>query len=159
MLVISGNASHNTNGRRFFVNGTAGGTSAWFNDSDIRLKTNIVTLTSALSKVMMLRGVSFDWIDTQNFDSERHIGFIAQEVKDVLPEVVAGSDNSRYSMQYAPITALLVEAIKEQQAEIDGLNAELQKVRDENTYLSKVKEELESLKERISAIESLSSNK
>ncbi|MFN8209276.1 MAG: tail fiber domain-containing protein, partial [Bacteroidales bacterium] len=58
----------------------------------------------------------------------RQVGFIAQEVEKVLPEVV---DNSQghYSMQYAPVTALLVEALKEQQKMIEELKAEVEKLK------------------------------
>ncbi|MBC7125536.1 MAG: tail fiber domain-containing protein, partial [Bacteroidales bacterium] len=110
-IVINGSSIHNTNGRTFFSNGPAGGTTAWYNDSDVSLKTEINTISNAISKVMSLRGVNFKWRD--NREQGVRIGFIAQEVVKVLPEVV--DVGKLYSMQYAPITALLVEAIKEQQ--------------------------------------------
>ena len=59
---------------------------------------------------MNLRGVSFDWQDPEM--EGRQIGFIAQETMDVIPEVVSGTEQMNYSMQYGPITAVLVEAVK-----------------------------------------------
>ncbi|MBE0535994.1 MAG: tail fiber domain-containing protein [Phycisphaerae bacterium] len=111
--------------RKLFVNGTAGGTSAWFNDSDARLKKDIVTIDGALEKVGKLRGVQFEWKDTQHHAEGKQIGFIAQETVGVVPEVVDIQDGN-YAMQYAPLTALLVEAVKEQQKQIEALQAEIE---------------------------------
>lgn len=106
--------------RKLSVNGDAGGNGPWNNDSDERLKTNITTITNALEKILALRGVQFEWKETVNHDEGVRIGFIGQETKEVLPEVVTVR-NGYYSMQYAPITAVLVEGIKELKAENDRL--------------------------------------
>jgi trimeric autotransporter adhesin len=128
-MVVSGNSSSNPNNFTFFANGTAGGKFDWNVASDSRLKTNVTSLGNALSTVMALRGVSYEWNNKEEFDSNTHIGFIAQEVREILPEVVTGSEETRYSMTYAPITALLVEAIKEQQEIINSYKQELQSLR------------------------------
>ena len=112
--------------RKLYVNGDAGGTGVWHNDSDRRLKRNIETIPSALDKVNKLRGVNFEWIDTENHSSGVKMGFIAQEAKEIIPEVVS-KNGEYYSMQYASITALLVEAVKEQNKEFRTQNAELKK--------------------------------
>lgn len=125
----------------FYVNGSAGGNSDWNSTSDMRLKTNILDIANALDKVLKLKGVYFSWKDTKTYDGKQHIGFLAQDVEKVLPEVVNGANDS-YTMQYAPITALLVEAIKEQQNTID----ELQK---KNTALEQKMTEMESLKSEV----------
>ena len=109
--------------RTFYVNGDAGGTTAWYNDSDERLKKNITTIEEPLEKVQKLRGVQFEWKNTENHPEGRQLGFIAQEAVDVIPEVVE-KKGEYYSMQYAPVTALLVEAIKELKAENEVLKAE-----------------------------------
>ena len=83
------------------------------NTSDIRLKHNIKTLTNALDKVKQLRGVSYDWIDE---DGPSRIGFIAQEVESIIPELTFVNNNSpeKYmGVHYENTVALLVEAIKE----------------------------------------------
>jgi len=107
------NGKYNPNNRRFFVNGPAGGSSAWYNDSDERLKRDIISIPDALNKVLNLRGVNFYWKDPQEGMGSLQMGFIGQEAEKVIPEVVT-ADSDHYSMQYAPITALLVEAMKEQ---------------------------------------------
>jgi hypothetical protein len=88
-----------------------------------------------LQKVLALRGVNFDWktneFPTRSFSENRSLGFIAQEVEKVLPEVVQTEKNAEgyKSVQYDKIVALLVEAIKDQQKQIDSLKAELKKQR------------------------------
>ena len=64
------------------------------------------------------------------------MGFIAQEAMDVIPEVVKG-DREQYSMQYAPITALLVEAMKEQQKMIEEQKAMIEKLQERIERLEK----------------------
>jgi len=102
------------------VTGTA--SAANFNTtSDATLKTNVETLTGSLDAVKSLRGVSFDWLENGNSE----IGVIAQEVEAVLPDVVSTNDEGIKSVKYGNMVALLIEAMKEQQAQIDELKAKL----------------------------------
>ncbi len=102
------------------VNGTVSATN--FNTtSDATLKTNVETLTGSLDAVKSLRGVSFDWIENGNSE----VGVIAQEVEAVLPDVVSTNDQGIKSVKYGNMVALLIEAMKEQQAQIDELKAKL----------------------------------
>ena len=87
--------------------------------SDATLKTNVETLTGSLDAVKAMRGVSFDWLDSGNSE----IGVIAQEVEAVIPDVVSTNDQGIKSVKYGNIVAVLIEAIKEQQAQIDELKA------------------------------------
>ena len=127
-MVINGNSSNNPNNRSFFVNGTAGGSSSWNVDSDARMKKNINSITDALEKVIRLRGVNFEWDDSINEESGIKMGFIAQEAVNIVPEVVT-YNNDHYSMQYAPITALLVEAMKKQQQQIEQQGKEINELK------------------------------
>ncbi|MCD4697368.1 MAG: tail fiber domain-containing protein, partial [Bacteroidales bacterium] len=127
-LVINGNEANNPNDRTLFVNGEAGGTTVWYNNSDKRLKKNITTISSSLEKVLQLRGVNFEWKNTERYSEGSQMGFIAQEVQEVIPEVVDENDG-HYTMQYSPITALLVEAVKEQQEMIEELRKEIDKLK------------------------------
>jgi sugar lactone lactonase YvrE len=88
--------------------------------SDARIKTNISTIDSPLEKVMRMRGVYYNHIHDSN---TRHVGVIAQEVEEVLPEVVFTdtSENNNKSVAYGNIVALLIEAVKSQQSTIDSL--------------------------------------
>jgi hypothetical protein len=95
--------------------------------SDARFKTNIIPIENPLQKVMQLRGVTFDWktkeFPNRTFSEKRSLGFIAQEVEQVVPEVVQTEKSSEgyKSVQYDKVVALLVEAIKEQQQQIEQL--------------------------------------
>jgi hypothetical protein len=90
--------------------------------SDARVKTNIKTIDNALSKVLALRGVTYNRTDLE--DKSEQIGVIAQEIKEVLPQVVQETDG-RYSVAYGNIVGVLIEAIKEQQAQIEELKSRL----------------------------------
>jgi hypothetical protein len=90
---------------------TAGGDITAF--SDERLKTDVKTIDDALDKVMNMRGVSY------TKSAEKGIGVIAQEIEKVLPEVV--TDGEYKSVAYGNIVGVLIEAIKEQQKQIDEL--------------------------------------
>ncbi|MBU8891428.1 MAG: tail fiber domain-containing protein, partial [Bacteroidales bacterium] len=125
-VVINGVAGDNPLDYTFYVNGRGGGDYSWNSLSDRRKKQNIQTIDGALDKVLKIRGVSFDWKDPEMIGHE--IGFIAQEVIDIIPEVVDGSEETVYSMKYAPITAVLVEAIKEQQSQIEELKQKLDEI-------------------------------
>ena len=99
--------------------------------SDVRLKTNIETFTKALDTVKQLRGVRFEWIDS----GKKSIGLIAQEVELVLPELIITSEKTNIdtkdvldnikSLDYSKIIGVLIEAIKEQQTQIEELKAQL----------------------------------
>jgi hypothetical protein len=90
--------------------------------SDARVKTNIKTIDNALLKVLALRGVTYNRTDLE--DKSEQIGVIAQEIKEILPQVVQETDG-RYSVAYGNIVGVLIEAIKEQQAQIEELKLRL----------------------------------
>lgn len=91
--------------------------------SDIRLKDNIEPLQNSLEKVMKLQGVTFAWkADPENRTS---IGFIAQEFEKVIPELVFTNETDGYKgINYAEVSAVLAEAIKELKADNDRLKSE-----------------------------------
>jgi hypothetical protein len=102
------------------VSGTINASGGYFQVSDMRMKTNIKTLPYGLKEVMNLQPVSFNWKDPDHKESK--IGFIAQEVRKVIPEVVNGDETKEtIGMSYAELVPVLVNAIKEQQKEIDEL--------------------------------------
>lgn len=101
--------------------------------SDLRFKTNVRSISSPLEKVKSLRGVYFNWdqksFPDKNFSDKTELGFIAQEVEKVLPEVVSKdkTTDEYLSVKYDKVVALLVEAIKEQQKQIDSLKSQVKK--------------------------------
>ena len=91
----------------------------WTTYSSIRWKENVVQLQNALDKVNRLRGVGFTWKE----NGKQDIGLIAEEVGQVVPEVVDWEENGvdARSIDYARLVPLLLEAIKEQQEQIEAL--------------------------------------
>jgi hypothetical protein len=133
----------------FLVSGQAGGTGAWVNFSDSRLKTNIQTITGALALVQQLRGVRFQWRtldqlqpgkpdkdgkptklggDLRLPQGQTQVGFIAQEVAQVVPEAIltpADASSEVYGVKEGDLVPLLVQAIKEQQVLIKQLQTDV----------------------------------
>jgi len=104
--------------------------------SDIKWKTNISTLSGSLDRIKKIRGVNFDWrkneFPDKGFSDRKQIGVIAQEVEKVLPELVYTDSNGDKGVDYAKMSAILVEAIKELDAktsEIESLKAEIEKIK------------------------------
>jgi len=83
--------------------------------SDITLKENVETVEGALDKVNDLRGVKFSWKE----DGRESYGVIAQEVETVLPQLV--TENDHKSVNYNGLIGVLIEAVKEQQKQIESL--------------------------------------
>ena len=108
-------------GYKLDVSGTIRATGDVIAYSDARVKENVETLDGALDKVMKMRGVSYNKIGEQ----EKKVGVIAQEILEVLPEVVSQDETGTYSVAYGNIVSVLIEAIKEQQKQIDELKSKL----------------------------------
>ena len=90
--------------------------------SDVTLKENIETIPNALDKVLRLRGVEYDRIDRE----EHQIGVIAQEIEEVIPEVVITNEEGIKSVAYGNLVGLLIESVKELKAEVNDLKAKLE---------------------------------
>jgi hypothetical protein len=97
--------------------------------SDARIKENIQPIDDALTKLNMITGYTYTRKDADVLQEDvgtKHIGLIAQEVKEVLPEVVSyDKENDRYGVQYGNIVAVLIQAVKELKGEVDMLRNEL----------------------------------
>jgi len=109
---------------------------AYGSPSDKRLKENIKPIKSALDKVNKLQGVTFDWKDKkQEYDQygkpkklqkwKNDIGFIAQDVQKIIPELVRENEDGMLSMRHQGIAPILLEAIKELKAEIEELKKQI----------------------------------
>ncbi len=101
-------------------------------DSDLRYKENIASLSGALGTVLAMRGVRYEWkseeFPEKQFGSRSQIGFIGQEVEVLCPEVVFTDSKGYKSLDYSRLTPILVEAIKEQQHLIEQQQATLDKL-------------------------------
>ena len=88
-------------------------------------KENMSTIPSALDKVMLLDGIYYDWKEElqEDMGSERAMGFIAEDVKEVIPEATGEDSKGNASMYYGRMTALLVNAVKELKQEVEALKS------------------------------------
>ena len=95
--------------------------------SDRNLKTNITQIKNSLSKILQLNGVEFDFIESANsgYLGVHQIGLIAQDVKEIIPEVVGENVDGNLGVSYQHLVALLVEAVKEQQEQINELKRKI----------------------------------
>jgi hypothetical protein len=85
--------------------------------SDRRLKTNIELIPNSIDKIKKINGYTFNRTDMEG----KHTGVIAQEVEKVLPEVIVENEDGIKSVAYGNMVGLLIEAIKDQQKQIDNL--------------------------------------
>ena len=100
--------------------------------SDNRLKENIKPIEDALDKVKKISGNTYDWKEGfENIHSHtgEDVGVIAQEIEAVMPQLVTTREHGYKAVQYEKLTALLIEAIKEQQIKIDNLTIEVENLK------------------------------
>ncbi len=118
--------------------------------SDIRYKKDITQLKNSLYNVMQLKGVNYYWkteeFPDQKFPTTKQLGFIAQDIEKLYPELVLTDDNGYKSVDYSRLTPILVEAIK-------ALKLELEEVKQLNAAkeneLSEMKTEINNIKEHL----------
>ena len=123
---ISGAVNISSGGLTVTGSITATGDIGAFVTSDIRLKENINIIENALDKIDSINGVYYNWTDEaiqlfpeKNKDVE--VGVIAQEIQEILPEVVALRDNGYYAVKYDRIIALLIQSVKELKTQVNEL--------------------------------------
>ena len=97
-----------------------------YHSSDKELKDNVELISQPILKLQQINGVSFDWNDKSEH-SGHDIGVIAQDVEKVLPELVKTKDDGYKAVRYEKLVALLIEAVKEQQLQINELKLDLLK--------------------------------
>ena len=124
-LIVSSSIGDNPYGIRVLGAISSSGDVIAFQSSDKNLKDNIQPIESPLEKISKISGVSFDWNNKQDLYTGRDIGVIAQEIESVLPEIVQTRESGMKAVRYEKIVALLIEAIKEQQLQIDELKTRL----------------------------------
>ncbi len=124
-------------------------TGSFTSTSDVKLKNNIKPISDALQKVIALEGVTYEWkskgeidgiinkktsgkenefedVTTLNLPEGLQYGVIAQEVEKVIPELVLTDPDGLKSVDYVKIIPVLIEAIKEQQKQIELLKGEVE---------------------------------
>jgi hypothetical protein len=136
----------------------------WVQYSSRRWKTNIHPLTDALGKVEHLRGVSYDL----KASGKHEIGVIAEEVGEVVPEVVSYEANKKdaQGVDYSRLTALLIEAVKQQQTQLAAQQSQLreqqrlataqqQEISAQHRQIAAEQKQISALKQRATTLESM----
>ena len=102
--------------------------------SDARLKANIVSLGSTLAKLLLIDGKSY----TMKKDGKQKIGVLAQDIQKVFPELVSTDDRDMLAVNYQGLVPVLINALKEQQAEIDELKKQDAKMKEQEKRLERL---------------------
>lgn len=138
MDVLIGYSS--TSGYQLDVNGTTRNLSGTWVTSDNRFKKNVTTLNGALGSIMKLNPVKYQYKDNIvtinekgdttkfNFSKGDQIGFLAQELEQVIPELVNTDNNGYKAVNYAQMVSVLVQGIKEQQVQIEKQNIKIEEL-------------------------------
>lgn len=102
-----------------------------YSSSDRRFKENIKPIPNALTKILRIGGYEFDWISNVELHGhEGHdVGVIAQEIEEILPELVQTRESGYKAVKYDKLVALLIEGMKEQQIQIDNLKSEVENLK------------------------------
>jgi len=117
--------------------------------SDVKLKRNITNIENALETVLNLRGVRYEWKDTTRFGNKVEVGFLAQEVDLLIPEVVR-KGGEYWALNTPNMLAVVVEAIKELWTYIEAKFAEQETANTEqDTAITELKQEIETLKSEV----------
>ncbi|MFO0862230.1 MAG: tail fiber domain-containing protein [Candidatus Saccharibacteria bacterium] len=116
----------------------------WSCSSDETLKTNILSISNGLGVITQLQGVTYNWKSDPN--GTRQDGFIAQDIQKILPELVTTDSNGKLSLNKDGIMPFIVEAIKEQNGNLDKTNQQLS---DQGIKLTSLSDELVALTKRV----------
>ncbi|MEW6730329.1 MAG: tail fiber domain-containing protein [Acidobacteriota bacterium] len=124
--------------------------------SDIRLKTNVRVIENALGKILNLQGIKYEWKQNENipmpYAGDEQLGFAAQEVEKVLPEIVSTTDSGYKAVSYQSLTPVLVEAMKDQQKIIDQQKAELEQLKEKQQATEHQLEQLKTLVDKLTSV-------
>ena len=133
------------------INGSLHASGNLTQNSDARLKKDIKPLTHALDAILKLQGKTYRWKEDTTFANKADIGLVAQEVEKVFPELVAENEQGYKGIAYSKLTAVLIEAMKEQQQQF---TAEITALQKENTQLKTIMaEQMDALLARVAMLE------
>jgi hypothetical protein len=125
--------------------------------SDARFKTHVMTLSQALARVLALRGVAYDWNrdawTQRHFPAGRQVGFLAQEVEQVLPEVVHTDQNGYKLVAYQNVVPVLVEAMKQEHKQLESVKAENACLKARLKHVDALQSQLSVLSARLAKVE------
>jgi hypothetical protein len=89
------------------------------------LKDNLTPISNPLEKISKITGYEFDWNDKQDVHQGHDVGVVAQEIEQIIPEIVTDRDDGYKAVKYEKIVPLLIESIKELTAKVEELESRL----------------------------------
>lgn len=101
--------------------------------SDGTLKENVSGISQGLNDVLQLNPISFTWIDIESHGPQREIGFIAQEVQKIVPEVIGTNANGKLSLDYSKMIAVLTKSIQELNDKVEAQSQEIAQLKAKKT--------------------------
>ena len=111
-------------------------------------------MTHALDSILKLQGKTYRWKEDTTFANKQDIGLVAQEVEKVFPELVAENEQGYKGIAYSKLTAVLIEAMKEQQGQMTAQQDQITALEKENTQLKALVEgQMEALLARVAMLE------
>lgn len=163
MLHTNGNIGIGTNNptEKLEVNGNIKATGNVVSSSDARFKTRVEVIPDALQRIGEINGVYYSWKTAEyperQFSEDRQIGFLAQEVEKQFPEIVFTDRDGYKSVDYSRLTPVLLEALKEQQRQIEALQQENATLQGQAALFRSMEQRLQalelSLKESTAAVQ------
>ena len=138
---ISGAGTETGNKFQIFGNGDATLAGTLTENSDIRLKTNITPIRNSLSTIGQINGYTYNW-KSDDTNTKKQVGVIAQEVREVIPEIVKENDEGILSVSYTSLVPVLIEGMKEQQEIINSQESRIDHLED---IIKKLQEKMEKL--------------
>ena len=148
-LITGDFAAHTVN-----INGSLHASGNLTQNSDERLKKDIQPLNHALDAILQLQGKTYRWKEDTTFANKADIGLVAQEVEKVFPELVAENEQGYKGIAYSKLTAVLIEAMKEQQGQMTAQQDQITALEKENTQLKALVEgQMEALLARVAMLE------
>jgi hypothetical protein len=148
----NGNGGEASNALTLYKNGNMTIAGTLTQNSDFRLKENIASISNGTVLIEKINPVYFYFKDKNTHPAGRQIGIIAQEVKEVLPELVQEDGRGFLSVDYSKISVVLLQAVKEQQHQITGQQKQIESYKSENDNL---KSQLQTLQEKVDKIEAM----
>lgn len=140
------------------VDGTISATQPFRTLSDARAKRAVASIDRPLDTLRAMNGVTFEWdtatdeveFDADELDDGRRLGFLAQDLAEIVPEVVSEDETGRYLIEQGSLVPLLVEAVKEQSRQVDDLTERVERQREQ---LAEQETVMASLAERVDRLE------
>jgi hypothetical protein len=131
LFVVGNGTAYNSTGNALtlYKNGNMTISGTLTQSSDIRLKTNIRPFTDVLSQIQLVQPIYYEFKDKKLHPEGTQIGFSAQEIQQYWPELVRKDENGYLSVDYAGMTVVLLQAVKEQQQTIQLLQKEVEQLK------------------------------